>query len=1203
MSKASSDEPSAGEEQEKKRTRLIVLGDSTPNKGFPSNKVRNARYATNFQLLTWGLLRCIFSSVSSVYFFTVGMLQMFTPWSPTGKFATIGPYSGNKIFEMAYLYWFNNKDRKNDEEVNTRKVKVVTRQGVITKERKDLKVGDMIHIEEVGSAGNEERHEVPVDMLLVHSSTRDVFVDMSSLTGEKDSVQRKVPEGLELDDPSTIPLHGILYSSAPRPDLDHFRGEVYVGTKCYPCTYENIVLAGSYLFKGKDVYGLVIATGNDTKIRLKQTRFSHKSWSLQQRMNLITTITLVFLVTFIMVGAYGYFSNSDNSHSIEVYQVMAIYFLLFNGLIAQTLQFTLDVVRGVQAWEVDAEVKNPHAIEQLGLAQAIVFDKTGTLTQNKLQPIVLSVMGDRLYMIYNKEKGSPKRLKHSKITENLNHLLLSICLNNTVMRGEDGGESPSYFGTSADEVALMQSVFESAGYFIISRTQTTEGEELLLHTPEQCPQSYMQGNTLWRTLYVYKYTSKRGMMTVIVQNKHQKEARERVDMLASRGLRVLLFAYVELDFWGGDGEGQVSEAERAFRAALLNKDEAAMLSFRHDYLKEMVALGVTGTEDQLQPYLKRTMRTLQEKQIITLMCTGDIKLTAENIGKNCGILPTGKNAKIFDIHEHSDLSLEQQLERAEQCSDPKGLLVGKNQLLAILEDKALRRRFFHLVCTSRGVVTFRAHPKLKAMLTRFLMKNGLITCSVGDGANDIDMIKQAHIGVGIKDGENTHAAGSSDLAIKNVSQLPHLILHYGKHNWEKNVRMTHLISSMKMTIVLTLLFYDMWNGFIAKALFIGKMLLSYNFFYGWGTGAYGIFHLDEEEEKVENEGKEAKEVEEEEDDESDDEEGTDFLKDVEMEDEEKEDEIEVKEEIMMKEEEERSEVIVERHHQEEERVLRRLTQKRQQRGRYILKASSSMYESSMSPPSIRARPSRSSSSSSSASSPPSSSKQKQKDLNLMRQYSRFLNDYLNSNKKQQQEDLKGKTKRSRNRKNVYNKEASIDSISIPKTAIWWLTAALDSSLALFLSIFYWNHYSSSSSTPSPTIYVPLFAEDIPTLSFSVFVVIMIWVNLRVALQTRNRLVHWVTAITLILFAAIYVLPAWRYLPEGFVPEWAQKTCSIGIITIGLGVTIAIAIAIRVTTIVGITGLVLEVRAVVVDSVEVGIARHHIGLDATVITSS
>jgi magnesium-transporting ATPase (P-type) len=53
-------------------------------------------------------------------------------------------------------------------------------------------VGDLVHIEECIGTTGEERVEVPADLLLIYSDTRSVFLDMSSLTGEKDSVQRKV---------------------------------------------------------------------------------------------------------------------------------------------------------------------------------------------------------------------------------------------------------------------------------------------------------------------------------------------------------------------------------------------------------------------------------------------------------------------------------------------------------------------------------------------------------------------------------------------------------------------------------------------------------------------------------------------------------------------------------------------------------------------------------------------------------------------------------------------------------------------------------------------------------------------------------------------------------------------------------------------------------------------------------------------------
>jgi magnesium-transporting ATPase (P-type) len=85
-------------------------------------------------------------------------------------------------------------------------------------------VGDLIHLEECSGVAGEDRVEVPADLLLVYSDTRSVFLDMSSLTGEKDSVQRKVPLGLEIERPDSDPLYGVLYATEPKPDLEHFKG-------------------------------------------------------------------------------------------------------------------------------------------------------------------------------------------------------------------------------------------------------------------------------------------------------------------------------------------------------------------------------------------------------------------------------------------------------------------------------------------------------------------------------------------------------------------------------------------------------------------------------------------------------------------------------------------------------------------------------------------------------------------------------------------------------------------------------------------------------------------------------------------------------------------------------------------------------------------------------------------------------------------
>jgi P-type E1-E2 ATPase len=47
----------------------------------------------------------------------------------------------------------------------------------------------------------------------------------------------------------------------------------------------------------------------------------------------------------------------------------------------------------------------------------------------------------------------------------------------------------------------------------------------------------------------------------------------------------------------------------------------------------------------------------------------------------------------------------------------------------------------------------------------FKSRGNWITLAIGDGANDVSMIMEAHIGVGIKGREGTQAVRSADFAI------------------------------------------------------------------------------------------------------------------------------------------------------------------------------------------------------------------------------------------------------------------------------------------------------------------------------------------------------------------------------------------------------------------------------------------------------
>jgi P-type E1-E2 ATPase len=69
------------------------------------------------------------------------------------------------------------------------------------------------------------------------------------------------------------------------------------------------------------------------------------------------------------------------------------------------------------------------------------------------------------------------------------------------------------------------------------------------------------------------------------------------------------------------------------------------------------------------------------------------------------------------------------------------------------------------LCNS--IIVYRSSPQEKSQMVKFVMENlkGAFTCAIGDGANDINMIQTAHIGVGIEGNEGNQAAYFSDYSI------------------------------------------------------------------------------------------------------------------------------------------------------------------------------------------------------------------------------------------------------------------------------------------------------------------------------------------------------------------------------------------------------------------------------------------------------
>jgi magnesium-transporting ATPase (P-type) len=84
------------------------------------------------------------------------------------------------------------------------------------------------------------------------------------------------------------------------------------------------------------------------------------------------------------------------------------------------------------------------------------------------------------------------------------------------------------------------------------------------------------------------------------------------------------------------------------------------------------------------------------------------------------------------------------------------------------------------------VIACRVSPKQKAELVNLVRQNVKpepITLAIGDGANDVGMIQEAHVGIGISGKEGKQAVNASDFAIAQFRFLEDLILIHGRWNF------------------------------------------------------------------------------------------------------------------------------------------------------------------------------------------------------------------------------------------------------------------------------------------------------------------------------------------------------------------------------------------------------------------------------------
>ncbi|WVF68924.1 hypothetical protein IAT40_003698 [Kwoniella sp. CBS 6097] len=335
-----------------------------------------------------------------------------------------------------------------------------------------------------------------------------------------------------------------------------------------------------------------------------------------------------------------------------------------------------------------------------------------------------------------------------------------------------------------------------------------------------------------------------------------------LETFANGGLRTLCIAYREMS---EEEFADWSKKYDAAAAATVDRDgeiEKACELVEHS----LTILGATALEDKLQEGVPDAIATLHRAGIKLWILTGDKLQTAIEIGYSCNLLTNDMEVMIIsaDSKEGARAQIEAGLNKIASVIGPppttsggKIINPGMNAsatFAVVIDGESLRYAlqpnlkslFLNLGTQCSAVICCRVSPSQKALTVRLVKEGCNAMClSIGDGANDVAMIQEANVGVGLYGLEGSQAAMSADYAFGQFRFLTRLLLVHGRWSYVRVANMHANFFYKNAIFTICMFWYLIFCSFDATYIFEYTLLLGFNLiFTSLPVGVMGIFDQD-----------------------------------------------------------------------------------------------------------------------------------------------------------------------------------------------------------------------------------------------------------------------------------------------------------------------------------------------------------------------
>lgn len=411
-------------------------------RGFADNAVYTYKYNV-FTFVPKSLFEQ-FRRLANVYFLVISILMVLGTFttlfeSPLTPYSTLGPLCVVLAITMAKEGFEDTKRHRADHEVNNRSVMVVKRDGGGELESRtwvDLRAGDIVRLE--------DKTEIPADIVILAVSDENgtAYVETANIDGETNLKSKKVAasdaEGVGSRFRSEVDAsaaRGTCECEVPNADIHHFLGNLVFDDapdRAVSLSASNLLLRGSTLRNTAWAVGLVVYTGEDTKIVKNSSHAPSKLSVVEDTVNTMVYIvffaqivlSLVSLIAFVIWKSLYqrdtwylceniedaptalFRENCEATSSSSDVGQFFTFIILYNNFIPISLYVTMEMVYYAQSlfldWDRDmyhdetdtpALCRSSTANGDLGMIEYVFSDKTGTLTRNVMDFQRCSVAG------------------------------------------------------------------------------------------------------------------------------------------------------------------------------------------------------------------------------------------------------------------------------------------------------------------------------------------------------------------------------------------------------------------------------------------------------------------------------------------------------------------------------------------------------------------------------------------------------------------------------------------------------------------------------------------------------------------------------------------------------------------------------------------------------------------------------------------